>query len=504
MDKSYKTGMEKETYIFSIKGILSIIRAVLLRGANLFTILEIRTKLNPDKVALICDNNKYTYRDLYLNSIKLAGVLRNKYKLQPGHKVAILCSNHAAFLFSLFGVSAVGTDIYLLNVETSERRFADIVRSGKFDFIIYDTSISHYIKSTGCENKSLSNEHIEQIAASSDKPDFEVGRIGRNRIVLLTSGTTGISVEAERRTKLFVYLKAFHSLVNKLCLIDRRSLYIATPAYHGFGLVTLLSAFALGKEVYLQSKFDAGEACKLISDYQIDAVTLVPTMLQRMLVRSTSSLQSLRCIISGGAALSPHIVVMVQDSLGDILFNLYGTSESSVSLIAKPQDLKYSPATIGRKLFGIGIRITDKEGKIVPKNVIGHIRIKSDWSVAPSQWIDTGDLGYIDEKGYYFLKGRNDDMIVSGGENVFPSELENLLLEHPLIEEAIVTGIPDEEFGQRLKAFIVPKSHSSLTEEDVKIWLSTRAARYQMPKAIEFLSEIPLNSTGKPDKRKLT
>lgn len=493
---------KKATYLFSLRGIFSILRSLLLRGVNLFAILETRTKLNPDKLGLVYEGERYTYLDIYEKTVGLIGVFTQKYHLKSGRKAAIICSNSFSQVLSIFALAGMGIDIYLLNVEMPESLFIKMVERHKFDVIIHDSSITHYIENNGYKDKYLS---IADIAQLKSLPRFHFKKRKTNvpKIVVLTSGTTGVSTRAERKPSFLPYIRIFRSLLKKLQLNSYNSLYIGIPLYHGFGLIALLSAIALGKHIYLSPKFDAVKTCNSIREENIDVITLVPTMLQRMLAYNPSSLKSLKCIISGGAMLPPRIVETVQEHFGDILFNLYGTSETSISLVASPQNLRYSPCTLGKALSGVEVRIVDNEGQEVRPGIIGQIQIKSDCSIHPGKWINTGDMGYIDNNGYYFLKGRNDDMIVSGGENVFPSELEDILSRHPQIDEAVVIGISDEEFGQRLKAFIVVKIDTDLSEQDIHVWLSERTARYHIPKTIVFLPEIPLNAVGKPDKKKL-
>lgn len=493
---------DNETYIFSLKGIIAILRAFFVRGANLFTILEIRTNLNPLKLALVADGKSFRYIDLYSETKKLAYVLKEEHKLKAGQKIAILCRNNVEHILSIFAASGIGMDVFLLSAEISEEQFQSILNRRKFDFIIHDPSLSRHIEKNGYTDKSLVTTNIRKLEFGVPET-FRLKRVSFNKIVVLTSGSTGNSAEAGRNTAFFTYIKPFRSLLRKLHITTHKSLYIATPLHHGFGLISLLISIAMGKLIFIQSTFNESRACELIKNHKIEAITLVPLMLRRMLYHSKESLQSLRCIISGGAALSPQLVVEVQHYLGDVLYNLYGTSETSVILIASPSDLKYSPECLGKVLDGVKIRIVNSEKNKVDIEATGEIEVKCAWSVNPNQWINTGDIGYVDTNGYYFLKGRSDDMIVSGGENVYPLELENILSKHPCILEVVVIGITDDEFGQRLKAFIVVDNTTSITEYELFAWLKEHTARYQMPKEIEFVKEIPLNKAGKPDKKKL-
>ena len=224
-----------------------------------------------------------------------------------------------------------------------------------------------------------------------------------------------------------------------------------------------------------------------------------------MIQKNNSALHPLKCILCGGATLTSPLINEVHKNLGNILFNLYGTSEAGFSVMATPVDLRYSPATIGRPLQGLKIKLLDSEDKEVMTGLAGRICVKSRWTIkaAGPGWIDTGDIGHKDENGYYFLSGRVDDMIVSGGENVYPAALENILSLHDKINSAAVIGIDDDEFGQRLKAFVVLSEGCHLDKDELFDWLSTRTARFQMPGQIQFVDDLIYTAMGKPDKKLL-
>ena len=286
--------------------------------------------------------------------------------------------------------------------------------------------------------------------------------------------------------------------------LDRyRSVYIATPIYHGFGLASLFMGVILGAEMYFSKRFDAGRACSLIAQNKIEAVTLVPLMLQRMLKLDSDSLSSLQCVIAGGALLSPALARETLERLGPKLFNLYGTSEAGFCIVGTPDILARKPESIGKPVPGVRAKIVNDSNRVVGDRTIGRLCIRSAWTTSQKSWIETGDLAYRDLEGDIFLCGRVDDMIVSGGENVYPIELENVLSQHPDVDAVAVFGIPDAEFGQRLKAVVIKKRQAALDQSTLLGWLKARVARYQIPAIIEFREELPYTSLGKPDKKSL-
>jgi acyl-CoA synthetase (AMP-forming)/AMP-acid ligase II len=230
----------------------------------------------------------------------------------------------------------------------------------------------------------------------------------------------------------------------------------------------------------------------------VDIITVVPLMVKKMLKVKGADLSTLSCIASGGAILHSSLAIEISRKLGDVLYNLYGTTETGLNIIATPQDLMDAPQTLGRKIDGVQLGIVDQYKEEVEVGAVGEISLKT-----KSGWIGTGDLAYQDRNGLVFLNGRKDDMIISAGENVYPLEVEQLLITHPQVEEAAVVGVHDEDFGQRLKAFVVPVEGADLTEEKLTQWLKARVARFQVPKEIAFMDSMPYTPVGKMDKKRL-
>jgi acyl-CoA synthetase (AMP-forming)/AMP-acid ligase II len=276
-----------------------------------------------------------------------------------------------------------------------------------------------------------------------------------------------------------------------------------TPIYHGFGLASLFVAVMLRVEVHFTTRFDAEQSCSLIARDRIQVVVVVPLMLQRMLKHDPNSLASLECIITGGAALSPVLAQETLEELGPKLFNLYGTSEAGFCIMGTPKLLGTKPQSIGRPIWGVRAKIANDADRAVGDGEIGRLCIRCAWAITRKSWVETGDVAYRDTEGDIFLCGRVDDMIVSGGENVYPVELERVLVQHPSVEAAAVVGIPDPEFGQRLKAVVVPKENATLDLAILLDWLKPRVARYQMPAVTEFREELPYTPLGKLDKKSL-
>lgn len=488
--------------LLTIKGLWYSFCAIRNVGINLMALLYISQRFNPHKIAVQDENSQLSFRELYQQSQHLADQLDSHYGFKPKQKVAIIAYNHMNIAHTLFALSVLGLDIYLINAEVSAAQFAQLNQQIQFDLVIRDADIDFALP-----NQSIFMYHDQLPSIQSMLALPRVGNKSKrkiqsfSKIIVLTSGSTGRFKLASRNTNAKNFIAPFTALLTKLRLSHYSSIYIATPIYHGFGMATFCIAILLGATSFLRKKFTTHEASHVINEKQIEVVTLVPLMLNRLLKYDASALTSLKCIVTGGAPISSKLVNDTLTTLGNVLFNLYGTSEAGVCTIATPDDLTKLPNTIGLPIAGLKSRIM-KQGQLVT-NEVGELYIQCAWSIQGNQWIATGDLAIQNPQGYYFLQGRVDDRIISAGENVYPIDLEQQLLDHPLIAESYVMPISDEEFGQRLVAFVVSKNSQCLSEDALILWLKTNVARYQMPKKIVQVTEIPITAIGKPDKKRL-
>lgn len=479
-------------------GIYRLIAAIYQCGMGLMTLLFFAERTYANKVVLVDDNEELTYKQLFSQSNNISHILFKDYGLRSGQKVGFLCKNHVSMVKAIFAVSRLGADIYLLNTELSKVQIQQLINQHQFDLIVYDPEF-HFEQPNG---KVMSyHEHLPAINnLHRIESNLKLKRRSSSKIILLTGGTTGKSKEVAHQPSLFNYLHPFLGLLTRLNLLEYNTSFIATPIFHGYGVAVLFLFIALGKKVVVCQQFDAGNACQLIRSHQVEVITVVPIMIRKLLKYHVEDLKTLKCIASGSAELQPKLVEEIQKKLGDVLYNLYGTSEAGLTTIATPQDLRYSAKTIGKKINGVPLKVLDNDMRLVNAGLIGQFCIMSD---RKGNWIETGDLGYQDKNGYYFLCGRKDDMVISGGVNVYPLELEQLLILHPEIEDVAVVGMKDEEFGQRLKVYIQSANDATLTKEELYEWLRPQIARFQTPKEIVFVDLMPYTELGKPDKKKL-
>ncbi|WP_337099219.1 AMP-binding protein [Paenibacillus sp. YIM B09110] len=486
-------------------GVFRLLFVICGYGINLMGLLKLAASSHRHLVALSDDRETLTYQQLLDQSECLAVQLREQYGLGSRSKAGLLCRNHASLVKSIFALSMTGADIYLMNAEMSSDEFAQLLDAHAFDFLIYDEEFTAVIEQSSYTGASVLSyhEHFPAISNLMHVPIKGRSRGHRNsdsKLMLLTGGTTGRAKKVAHKPSMFHYLPPFSSMLKRLRLLRYKTVYIATPIYHGYGIAILLLFVALGKKSVITDKFQAEHACQLVREHQAEVITVVPLMIDKMLRASNAEgdLKSLACIASGGAELNPRLAEEVSARLGEVLYNLYGTSEAGLSIIATPQDLDAASGTIGKLIEGVGLKVLDGSMNEAAAGEIGQFCVTS----GPT-WIKTGDMGYRDERGFFYLKGRVDDMIVSAGENVYPSELEHILLQHPFIEDAAVVGVPDELFGQRLKAVVQVKVGTELDAETLIEWLRPRAARYQMPREIVFVDELDYTPLGKVDRKQL-
>jgi fatty-acyl-CoA synthase len=293
---------------------------------------------------------------------------------------------------------------------------------------------------------------------------------------------------------------------------------IAAPLFHSWGFAHFSLGLGLSSTLVLRRKFDEEGTLSSLAQHRATALVVVPVMMQRILELPEEAVQrydisSLRVIAASGSQLSADLSKRVMETFGDVLYNLYGSTEVAWASIATPEDMRAAPGCVGRPPRGTVIRLYDEQGKEVPQGETGRIFVANEMLFegytggGTKDVIDglmaTGDVGHFDEEGRLFVDGRDDEMIVSGGENVFPQEIEELLAKHEAVADVAVFGVDDEKFGQRLKAVVVKKGNAQLSEDDVKSYVKEHAARYKVPRDVEFMDELPRNPTGKVLKREL-
>jgi fatty-acyl-CoA synthase len=293
---------------------------------------------------------------------------------------------------------------------------------------------------------------------------------------------------------------------------------ISAPLFHALGFTQGLLQIGLGATLVLQRRFDGAEVLKSLEQHRVNTWIVVPVMLQRSLQLATEwiagrDLSALRIIYMSGSQLGVDLEHRSSEAFGNVLYNLYGSTEIAYATIATPEDLAVEPGCVGRVVRGARVRILDADGEELPTGetgriFVGHMLEFEGYTGGGDKerirgMVSSGDLGHFDADGRLFIDGRDDEMIISGGENVFPGEVEELLHLHPDILEAAAIGMPDPDFGQTLTAFVVLREGAELSAEEIREYVRANLARYKAPREVVFLSTLPRNPTGKVLKREL-
>jgi acyl-CoA synthetase (AMP-forming)/AMP-acid ligase II len=464
-------------------------------GVNLGSLLRFAARRYADMPALVVGGETLSFADLSKQCDRMAAALRDGHGIRRGEVVGILCRNGAGIVRAVFAAARLGARVTLLNPEMAKPQLADLLARHRVRLVIAEAGTAALLGGPALL--------AEDLLASAPPTYRRLPRVNGGELVVLTGGTTGPPKAAARRPSPLAFVRLFLHLVAALELDRYRAAYVGVPLFHGYGIAAFLVALTLGRTVHLTPLFDAAAAARLIEAEKIEAAVVVPSMLRRMLAQP-AALDSIRCVISGGAALPPSLAAETRERLGDVLFNLYGTSEGGVAVFAAPADLAEAPDTIGREMWGVRVTVRGPDDAPVPDGAPGRFCVESKAAVSQSGWIETGDVGFrCPATGRLFVRGRADDMIVSGGENVSPWEVETVLARHPQVREAAAVGISDPDFGQRLVAFVEPRDGAALDAAALSAWLAERIARYQRPRAIHILPDLPLTPIGKVDKRAL-
>jgi acyl-CoA synthetase (AMP-forming)/AMP-acid ligase II len=472
-----------------------------------------------DRSAIVDEDGSLTFAEVDVRTNALASALAER-GVGPGDRVALICRNHRGFVEATVSLDKLGADVVYVNTELSATAVARVLARQRASTVIYDGDLyaAEDVNSRECRVKFVMSEAgvpLEELIVEGD-PSPRTPPDRRGHHIVLTSGTTGELKGAVRPQPSTP--RQTSAIYSAIPLQPGEATMIAVPLFHSWGLGNLLLSLPLGSTIVLRRRFHAEETLRAISEHRVSVLVLVPIMLRRILQLPRETLEryelgSLRVIASSGSALDGHIASRAMAAFGDILYNLYGTTEVAWATIATPDDLRAAPGTVGRPPLGTTVRLLDDERRAVATGECGQIFVTNSFvfdgytDTSGEEVVDgltaTGDVGHFDDEGRLFIDGRTDEMIVSGGENVYPCEVEDLLAGHSEIEEAAVVGIPDAEFGQRLRAFVVRCEGSKLDEEQVKDFIKERLARYKVPRDVVLLDVLPRNATGKVLKRDL-
>lgn len=479
---------------------------------------------HPHELAVIDERGPLTWERLHRRSNALADSLAREYGIGPGDGVGIMCRNHRGFIEATLACAKLGAGALYLNTMFAGPQLADVTRREGPRALVYDEEFTGLLEGVDgsvrrivgwTDSDEPGEATLERLIEAGDESDRKPPP-DKPRFVILTSGTTGAPKGAQRSSP--DGLGALAAILDRIPYRSRDTMMIAAPLFHSWGFLHFVVSLPTASTMVLRRRFDPEDTLRAVQRHRADVLAVVPVMIQRILglpgeVLDRYDLSSLRITALSGSALPGELAIAWMDRFGDNAYNLYGSTEVAYATIATPEDLRAAPGTAGRPPRGTVVRLYDDEGREVPRGEVGRIFVGNEMSFegytggggkdAIDGLLSSGDVGHIDADGRLFVDGRDDEMIVSGGENVFPREVEDLLADHEGVVEVAVIGVEDAEFGQRLKAFVVLEEGAEVGEDDLRAHVKANLAAYKVPREVEFLPELPRNATGKILKRQL-
>jgi acyl-CoA synthetase (AMP-forming)/AMP-acid ligase II len=476
----------------------------------------------PDRPGLVDELGTLTWRQLDERINALAAALHQLPTGQP-KVIGVMCRNHRGFVEAVVASSRIGSDVVLLNTSFAGPAMADVVNREGVEAVIYDEEFTATVDRALADKpdatrilawtdtgQELNVKKLEKLIAehTGQQPE-RTG--GKGRMILLTSGTTG-SPKGAKQSGGGAGIGTLKAILDRTPWRAEETIVIVAPMFHAWGFSQLIFAASMACTVVTRRKFDPEATLDLVDRHQATGLAVVPVMFDRIMdlpaeVRNRYSARSLRFAAASGSRMRPDVVTAFMDQFGDVIYNNYNATEAGMIATATPQDLRAAPDTAGRPAGGTEIRILDPEFNEMPTGEVGGIYVRNDTQFDGytsgaakdfhTGFMSSGDVGYLDEAGRLFVVGRDDEMIVSGGENVYPIEVEKTLAAHPEVAEAAVIGVDDEQYGQRLAAFVVLGPGGSATPDALKQHVRDNLANYKVPRELSVLDELPRGSTGK-------
>jgi len=475
-------------------------------------------RLDPHRTAIVDELGSLTYDEVHRRSNALARALADL-GVSAGDGVAVMCRNHRGFVDASLATAKLGADILYLNTAFAGPQLVEVVARERPRVVVSDEEFTGLLAGVDVDERVLAWVDGPTEATTLDEliasyPDDDVPPADRHgRIVILTSGTTGTPKGAPRSE---AGVEAAVSLLSRMPLHYGWRTHIAAPLFHTWGFAHLALAMLLGSTMVLRRRFDPEACLALAESERCDSVVVIPVMLQRIMALPEDrlapyDLSRVKVVASSGSALPGDLAIDWMDRFGDHLYNMYGSTEVAYASIATPEDLRAAPSSAGKPPYATIVKILDPDGRPLPPGETGRIFVGNGLlfegytggghKEVVDGLMSTGDVGRFDEDGRLHVEGRDDEMIVSGGENVFPQEVEDTLMRHEAVVEVAVVGVDDPDYGKRLRAYVVVLG--SVGEDDLKAHVKDNLARFKVPREIVFIDELPRNATGKVLKREL-
>ncbi len=492
-------------------------------GLNLASIVTESAARVPGNAAVRLGQAELTYAELDERSARLAALLRER-GLQPGDRVGVMLPNVLEFPISYYGVLRAGCVVVPMNVLLKRREIAFYLEDSGAKLLLAWHGFAEEARGgaddAGAELIEVESESFAAML-SEHEPTLELAETDEDdtAVILYTSGTTGKPKGAEL-THLNLSRNA-DVASRTTCEIEAGDIVFGgLPLFHSFGQTVGMNAtLKVGACLSLVPKFDPGEALETIQRDGITHFYGVPTMYGALLHhpgRDDYDTSTLRTCVTGGASMPVEVLRGFEEAFGAIVLEGYGLSETSPVSSSNHPDRERKPGSIGTPLEGVEMKVVDEDDNEVPQGEVGEIVIrghnimKGYWQRPDATeeamrggWFHSGDMARVDEEGYFYIVDRKKDLIIRGGYNVYPREVEEVLYEHPKIREAAVVGVPHDEWGEEIGAAIVLHEGEELEPEEVSAYVKERIAAYKYPRLVWFLDDLPKGPTGKILKREI-
>jgi long-chain acyl-CoA synthetase len=488
---------------------------------NLAQLLTDAAASTPDAVAVKMDDLEVAYAQLDEASARVAGVLEGK-GIVPGDRVGIMLPNVQYFAFVYYGVLRAGAVVVPMNPLLKEREVAFYLGDPEAKLLFawhqFADAAHAGADTAGAECILVEPGNFESLIGRAEPRRDVVARAGDDTAVILyTSGTTGSPKGAELTHG---NLRSNTEAARGLLSASGATVALgALPLFHSFGQTCALNlTMRVGGCLTLLPRFEAGRALEIIERDRVTLFEGVPTMFSAMVAHEGEvDASTLELCVSGGAAMPLDVMRRFEERFGCVVLEGYGLSETSPIASFSRADRERKPGSIGLPIDGVEMRVVADDGAELPQGEVGEIAIrghnvmKGYWrrpeataeAIDPAGWFRTGDLGHVDEDGYFFIVDRKKEMIIRGGFNVYPREIEEVLYEHPAVREAAVIGLPHESLGEEIAAAVSLKPRSNVTAEDLREYVKERVAAYKYPRQVWVLDDLPKGPTGKIQKRDL-
>jgi fatty-acyl-CoA synthase len=521
-------------YEVSLPGVRAALGALAKGGRNPSLIFGLHAANSPDRPAILWRDRRVTYAELDDRMTRAAVGLKRR-GFRRNTPVIIMMRNRPEFLEVQAGAGRLGAAAVSVSWRSTASELVYLATHSGAKAIVFEADLWHAVEQA---KKSLPNiADRDYIAVGGDVPgcsryeqdflapsgvtlDAEKGVEEDASVVIYTSGTTGKPKGAVRKFP----KDALHASAQFIVETPMRTddVHIVTlPLYHATAFGFLAFNALLGGTAVLMDEFKPELFLELVQRHGVTTTATVPTLLHRILaagpeVLSKYDVRSMRAIFTIGAPLPGPLGIEVMDYFGDVLFNTYGATETGLVSMATPSDLRQAPGSIGKPLPGNEVRLLDDDGREVGPGQVGELYVRNKMLVAGYHndadstrasmrdgFFSVGDLARKDPEGRLFIEGRKRDMIISGGVNVYPAEVEGAIEAHPEVAEVAVVGVDDREWGERVRAFVVRRPGATLDEGALKVWCRERLAGPKVPRDFVFIDSLPRNPTGKVLKREL-